>query len=516
MKSVRKSLLRDLIVRFSLLVFLLLVVLSGVWVFLLRVHLLQDGIPEAEVLSRLFQVSGFIFVVILVLLIVAVLFGFIFIVDIKQRFIEMIRQLSELKNAQFTSRAVISSNDEFTDIAEGVNQVIERLEREITIALFKITQDETHLREEQNLLEAEQKQIYEEKEKLEYVLSRITDGVILLNRSRKVVLLNKAAEEIVGFAQSDAIEKPLGEVIKFFEETREIQVDEYAPQTKANSLQNDAFLKKRVRLESPSATPKLVDLICVRLTLIHTQDLGYMIILHDLTEELEIEKKRTGLLSSFASELRQPVSIISHYFSLFNQQHAGILQDNNQYLDRMQSGIAHLSLVIRNLLTAVAIENGTVTIIPISIDLLSVIKDLITVVHPLILERGIALQYEEPKDFSAAVTGDPDRIHQVVLNLFLNAIYYTPSGGSISISLSQSEQDIILQVQDTGIGIPQGEMKNLFVEFYVGPNAKSLDGGVGLGLYVSKKLVELQKGKIWLDSVEGKGTVASVSLPKVK
>jgi signal transduction histidine kinase len=210
------------------------------------------------------------------------------------------------------------------------------------------------------------------------------------------------------------------------------------------------------------------------------------------------------------------VSIISHYFSLFNQQHAGILQDNNQYLDRMQSGIAHLSLVIRNLLTAVAIENGTVTIIPISIDLLSVIKDLITVVHPLILERGIALQYEEPKDFSAAVTGDPDRIHQVVLNLFLNAIYYTPSGGSISISLSQSEQDIILQVQDTGIGIPQGEMKNLFVEFYVGPNAKSLDGGVGLGLYVSKKLVELQKGKIWLDSVEGKGTVASVSLPKVK
>lgn len=514
MKSARRSTFGSLVVRFSVLIFCLLVILSGVWVFLLRDQLLQAGIPEAEVLSRLFEVSRFILVLILVLLFAAVLFGFLFTSTIQQRLRELIKQLSELKSAPFTSRIEFSTNSEFADVAECMNQVVDRFEREITEALFKATEEEKHFKEEQGLLEAEQKEIYEEKEKLEYVLSRITDGVILLNRHREVVLVNKAAEEIVGFSRSEASEKTLGEIIKFYEENQEISIDEYAPGMQTSTLQNDAFLKKRVRLESSHTTPKLVDLICVRLTLIHTQDLGYMVVLHDLTEELTIEKKRDGLLSAFASELRQPMSLISNYFTLFNKQHSGILQDNNMYLGRVQSGITHLSLIMENLLTAGIIENGTVTITPVSVDLLVLVKNLIAVFHPLTLERQISLQVEEPKDFSAVVRGDEHRIYQIVLNLFLNAIYYTPTGGNVSVSMSQSEKEIILRIQDTGIGIPTGEMKSIFTKFYVASNAKSLDSGVGLGLYVSKRLVELQNGKIWLDSVEGRGTVASVSLPK--
>lgn len=486
---------KKLVVRYSILVLCLLLAVSGLWAFFWREQLLASAdlqVSGGEALSPLFEVGRFIFVIILVLVVLTVLLGFLFTDGIFRSLRELVKQLIELKSAPFTSRLDLPKNNEFTEVAIAANQVIERLEHEIAEALFRVAAGERHFKEEQSLLEAEQKRIYEEKEKLDYVLGRITDGVILLNRNRSVVLLNKAAEEIVGSSQSEAINKNIGEIVRFYEDQREILTDEY--------ISDNAFVKKRVRLTSSHTTEKLVDLNCVRLTLIHTQDLGYMIVLHDLTEELGIEKKQIGLLSSFAQELRQPLSLISNYFSQG--------QDGN--LERARSGVGHLSLILENLLTTSAIENKTITITSGQVDLISIIKDLIIVINPLVLERQISLQYEEPRDINPVVIGDQQRIYQIVLNLLLNAIYHTQAGGGVSVSLSQSGNEIILRIQDTGVGIATEELKNLFNKFYAEA------GGIGLGLYVCKKLTELQDGKIWLDSVEGRGTVVSVSLPKVK
>ena len=102
----------------------------------------------------------------------------------------------------------------------------------------------------------------------------------------------------------------------------------------------------------------------------------------------------------------------------------------------------------------------------------------------------------------------------MILNLLLNAVYFTLPGGTITVSIAQAQDDTILQIQDTGIGIPTEAMKDLFTKFFVIPNDKGLTTGIGLGLYICRQLVELQGGKIWLDSVEGRGTVVSVSLQK--
>lgn len=484
--------MKNLVIRFSILVFILLLVVSGIWLFLLRTILVQLGVPESNILLTLFIIGRFVFVLIIALSIIAFLVGFIFIEKFKINLLSLIKQL---KGFTFGSRILINSRDELADLNEELNKVLAGLEKEISSDLLRITEEEKLFKNEQNLLAAEQKKIYDEQEKLEYVMSRITDGVILLTRNRNVVLFNKASEELTGFAQSDVQNRQLSQFIKFHDDTHEILIDEYAPVVQTRALRDEAFLKKGVRLESARTTPKLVDLICVKLTLIHTQDLGYMLVLHDLTEQIEAEKKKTGLLSSFASALNHPINLISKQNTL-------------------NSGVAHLSLLMENLLTVKAIEDRTIVVAAVSVDLVEIVNNCIALVQPIAFDRQISLSFNSQNNQNILVLGDQSRLSQVILNLLMNAVYFTPPGGNIVVSISQADEDIILQIQDSGIGIPTEAMKDLFTKFFVVPNDKGLETGTGLGLYISRELIELQKGKIWLDSVVGRGTVASISLQK--
>ena len=495
MNSARKFLFKNIVVSYSVLVFILLILVSGVWVFFLRELLLQAGVSDVRIVSSLFQVGSFIFVLILVFLIVAILLGFIFIEGFRAGFKDLIRQISGLKTAKFGMRVMSEEKNELSDLADEVNQVLNRFEQQIMFDFSKLTEEEKQFKVEQGLLSTEQKKIYEEKEKLDYVLSRITDGVILLNRQRNVVLMNKAASEITGFNQLDAVNRSISWLVKFFEKDQEIPMNEYVPVVATNTMRDNAFIKKSLRLETNKITPKLVDLVCVRLTLIHEQDLGYMIVLHDQTSKLEVEKNKDSLLTSFASELRQPISLISNPVV-------------------MSAGIAHLSMVMENLLTTAAIDDGTIIVAQAEVDLIEIINSAINIVQPVASDRQVVLSFTVPENFNAKVKGDQGRMSQVVLNLLLNAIYFTMNGGSVTVSLSQSDTALVLEIQDTGIGIRTDAMRDLFTKFYTVSNNVGIETGIGLGLYVCKHLVELQGGKIWIDSVEGRGSVVSVSLQK--
>lgn len=512
MKTARKSLFRNIVVRFSILTFLLMIIISGVWAFFTRNLLLQAGIPAGKALSQLLPVVIFILVFIFVILIISILLGIIFIEGFRAGYLELTGKISALKNAAFGTRIPVNSADELGVLAGDVNLEIEKLENEITKDLKTAADEHLQLVEEQSKTGFEQKKIYEEKIKLEYVLTRIKDGVILLSKSRKVVIMNKAAEELTGFRQMEAVGKPVHNIIKFFEEDREILPDEYSPgaslspaspHVESSATKEEIYQKKHVKIETQQATEKYVDLVCMKLTLIQTQDLGYMIIMHDLSARLEIEKKRTELLSAFAKELKLPSDLISKN-----------LNTESLNLVSAQAGLGYLSIIMENLLTIGAIEAGSLQVDLEQNDLAVIIKNAIAVLQPVALEKQISLLADIKEDMSASVSCDQSRMYQIVLNLLLNAIWFTGPGGSINISLSQSESEYIIQIQDTGIGIKTESMSELFNKFSVAENDRGVETGIGLGLYVCKKLIELQSGKVWLDSVEGRGTVANVSLPK--
>jgi signal transduction histidine kinase len=502
----------SLLVRFSVLIFFLLLVLGGVLLFVLREQLLGAGVGEVEILWLLLRIGVFVILLVLVLTAVGVLAVLLLLYPISRRIREFAGSVAGLRGANFGSRVGLGAMDEVGDAAVAVNQLVEQFENQIVSAWAQTEGEHKHLIEEQGLLSLEQKKIYEEKEKLNYVLSRVRDGVIFVNKDRNVVVMNRAAEEIIGVKQNEAFGQGIGGIFKIYEESRlssdlgessEIVVDKYAP-LKPGS--DEAYIKKGVRLESGHATAKLVDFVVVPLKLIHVQDLGFMIVIVDQSASQEVEKKQLGLVSAFASELRLPLSMLSKYLS-------GDSGAQGSNAGSVYAGIASLSLLMDNLLTTSELENGTAAINSGEVDLARSIGHVVSVVNVVSVERQVSLQHETPKDFAAIVSGDERRVEQVVMNLALNAVHFTQAGGSVNITLSKTERDIILQIQDTGIGIASEGLPDLFRKFFVVDNDKGIDNGVGLGLYVSKKLVKLMNGKIWIDSVEGRGTVVSMSLP---
>jgi two-component system phosphate regulon sensor histidine kinase PhoR len=126
---------------------------------------------------------------------------------------------------------------------------------------------------------------------------------------------------------------------------------------------------------------------------------------------------------------------------------------------------------------------------------------------------GLVVTVDCPEDLPL-VLADPSRLEQVVVNLLHNAIKFTPSGGNIIIDAHMASDAVIFSVHDTGIGIAEDDLPRIFERFFKADRARS-GGGTGLGLAISRHLVEAHGGKIWVESIEGKGSTFSFSIPLV-
>jgi signal transduction histidine kinase len=132
-------------------------------------------------------------------------------------------------------------------------------------------------------------------------------------------------------------------------------------------------------------------------------------------------------------------------------------------------------------------------------------------------KKGIELNFTRLSDSVSPVLGDQERLSYVFENIIGDAVRYTPSPGEVSVSIKDEGDKIVVEVHDSGIGIPEEEQGNIFNKFFRAKNARSTDApGTGLGLFISKKIVEAHKGTITFDSKEGKGTTFWVSIPSKK
>jgi two-component system sensor histidine kinase VicK len=503
MKSERKSLLILFFRRFLILVFILLICISVFWLFLTREIILKTA--EVDSFPLLFEAGIFAMVVIAVMVILAVLLWAILIHPVIREWFVFSNQLSDLKNAPYGTRIKINENDEFGDAGARMNQVIQRFEKELESSVKMIGVAEAQFEGAQKLLGSEQSKIFEEKEKFNYVLSNISDGVILLSRNKNFAAVNKAAEEILGVNQNEVLNKKPSAVFKLYQNGTEILMDEYVPLIQPDT--EGVYKKKRLDLESQHGTPKLVDMACLPLRLIKGQDLGYMIVLRDLSDEAEAEKRKASLVAAFAREIERPVGMIKKYF--------GAKAEGRGVGDTYGvAGALYLSLIEDNLNTAGLIEGGQINIVQEEVDLFKLAEELIGIIKPMADEKNILLENGELKDFQALVFADRTKTLQVLMNLLMNAINYSQTDGKVNMSFSESDGEIITRIQDAGIGLRSEDLKNVFTRLFVSENNKDVRQGLGLGLYICRRLVELQNGRIWIDSVEGRGTVVSFSLPK--
>jgi signal transduction histidine kinase len=232
----------------------------------------------------------------------------------------------------------------------------------------------------------------------------------------------------------------------------------------------------------------------------------------DLSEQAEV-------ISSIAQDLRQPMSSIIGYTDLLLGESVGILGAlQRKFLDRVKSSTERVNTLISDLIQITALDSGKIELVPEAVDLTNIIDDTIGVTSAQMREKNISLRVDIADDLPSLQT-DADSLHQILLHLLQNAGAAAPVEGEISIRALLEQQNggsefILVQVTDTGEGIPEEDIPRVFSRLYRADNPLIQGvGDTGVGLSIAKTLTEALGGRIWVDSEIGQGSTFSVLLP---
>ena len=400
---------------------------------------------------------------------------------------QLVNSFEKIGFGNLNQRLDVRSGDEFEHVATSFNQMVEKLSQ----TFYQLSQ---------------QKDIaVAERSKLSEVLSSIVDGIIALDFNKNVVLVNKAAEEITGFTQQELIGRPIDQLIHLFTDSEEIISKTYC----GNAFNQTAKLvgkdgkEAKVNLSTSllEATTVQTNVCCI-------------LILHDMAKEEELEKMRLDFVSMASHELRTPLTSIIGYLDVFiGENKEKVEKSEMELLEKSLVSAKQLLTLVGNLLNVNKIERDQMSVTPQSLDYLPIVKKVVEDLKSQAIQKNVILNFIPP-DTLPKVLGDPIRLPEVVTNLVANAINYTNSSGKVDVLINVSPNEVTTTISDTGIGIPKEAMSHLFNKFYRASNtAQQASKGTGLGLYISKSIVEKIGGKIWVESEIGKGSKFSFTLP---
>ena len=229
----------------------------------------------------------------------------------------------------------------------------------------------------------------------------------------------------------------------------------------------------------------------------------------------EGDKMKSEFVSIASHELLTPISAIEGYLSMILDEHIGTVDEQARgYLEKVYISSRRLSQLVKDLLSVSRLESGKMTITPQAVDMQKMIHDTLDQLRFLAAKKGLELNYEASARPLPLVRADPDRVMQILINLVSNAIKYTPSG-SISITAIRYRRGILkVDVKDTGFGLSKEQRLHLFEKFYRVDSPETVGIiGTGLGLYITKSILERMGGTISIESVLKRGSTFSFTLP---
>jgi len=270
--------------------------------------------------------------------------------------------------------------------------------------------------------------------------------------------------------------------------------------TTASQYIASGHFDKRVQIPGDIASSDLDELALLALSF------------NQMAEKLhQTESMRIQLIGDISHELRTPLTTIKGSMEGLMD---GVFSPSPETFQQIYQEADRLQRLVADLQELSRVEAGAISLQLESGDLTPLIEFVAERLHPQFDDKGVALEV----DLSPAlpqVLFDEDRIAQVLINLLGNALQYTPEGGKVSLIVRQTGNEILIQVKDTGIGIPAEHLQRLFTRFYrVDKSRSRAGGGSGIGLTIAKHLVEAHGGRIWIDSKgTGKGSTFSFTLP---
>lgn len=241
---------------------------------------------------------------------------------------------------------------------------------------------------------------------------------------------------------------------------------------------------------------------------------GVVLVFHDITEIINLEKVRKDFVANVSHELKTPITSIKGFAETLLD---GALNDKNaleQFLSIIYQESIRMQALIQDLLELSKIEDDSFTLNVEKFQINELLEEVILILQGKAEEKHIQLHFDPPP-YPMHIEGDPYRLKQVFINLITNGISYTPEGGKVTVSLEEREHTICVNVKDTGIGIEKDQIPRIFERFYRVDKARSRNsGGTGLGLAIVKHIVEAHKGRISVESELGTGSIFSIELQK--
>jgi PAS domain S-box-containing protein len=357
---------------------------------------------------------------------------------------------------------------------------------------------QVHTRWENRRLFAESE---ERRTELADIIGATSDGIFVVSPERRVVSWNPAMERITGFSAPEAQGRLLEHVLgtRLDEDHNTSKSERRGARIDAEIVRGDGT-KRWLRL---TVNPLFKGDGSLR---------ARVIVARDVTRELEAERMKSDFLATVSHELRTPLTPLKGFLSTLAN---GIAEDTpearQEYYRIMINQADRLERLVSDLLEATQIEIAAPTVEVTVIDLAALIADEIRAGAHQYPARIIRKDLPEGPVFARA---DPVRVSQVLSNLLSNAMKYSLPDRPVAVSLESSGWQASISVKDEGEGIPFGEQDRIFERFHRVDNSSTRrSGGVGLGLFIAKELVEAMAGRLWVESRPGHGSTFSFSLP---
>jgi signal transduction histidine kinase len=354
-------------------------------------------------------------------------------------------------------------------------------------------------------LESRNQALLKQTSELETILNSITDGVLLLDTGNRIVTANVAAQKLLADLSHDFLsagslrELPLAEAVPDEQRNgRSPSLTAVTPQIKQHQIGNRVLTSLSTEVSNPDGAPY-----------------GTVIVMRDITQEVEAEHLKDAFITSISHELRTPLTVIKVYADLLLKTGNGHFNERQQqFMANIQKGSQQLEQHINQLLHISEIQAGTIRLVRQRVALPALAQAAVDNWEKRFQGKGIQLTLNFP-DEPAWVSVDTTHMGWAIESLLSNAHNYTPAGGKVEVRLVEDGEYVHLAVSDDGIGIAAADQPHLFDRFFRAQNSINYEmRGVGLGLFIARSVVEMHDGQLNVHSELGQGSTFTITLPE--
>jgi two-component system phosphate regulon sensor histidine kinase PhoR len=342
-------------------------------------------------------------------------------------------------------------------------------------------------------LEIEHRQTDTRRRELRAVLDSIGDGVIVVDRALNLLMVNPVAAQMFNLSDS-APGVSLPGVIQ------NPRLLELLRHTLENSTNPGIPILEEFETRLPSTrNPAIFQALATALVGSDGTTHGAVIVLRDMTRQKELEESKNNFISVLSHELRTPLTAIRGFLDLLLLETEGWTEKQREYVDIAFDQTNQLQQLINALLEFAEMETATTTLNPSYVRPDHLVFDAVEQIQPLADQRAITLEVQASPD-PPPILADGQRLEQVLLNLLDNAVKFTPRHGQVTVSVIQQPAETLFVVRDTGIGVSEKERERIFERFYQVDSSSTREyGGTGLGLALCRHIVEMHRGRIWVE-----------------